>query len=486
MASSNNDSGLKITIAILSVLMLGALLWGYVSHTKRTEAEQKLTAAGNEATEAKGQASALQQTNTEALQLLGGPNSWNEAKDAVLKAMQVNGVNNAKQTVIAVLEAVRATLDASQKEVASLKDEMQKATDRIKQLEQMYQARVEGHNQSQKTSETELQKVVQERDEQVAAKDLRITALEEELRRERVEKAQVQENAERTEKELNNSISNLNRIVTSYKQRLEDIQKTTFEVPDGEIVSVDANLGLVYINLGSLDNLRPQVSFSVYSRDHRGIGREARDIKASVEVTRILGPHQAEAKILNQDRTRPISAGDPIYSPIWAGGRAEYFAFVGIIDFDKDGKSDRETLHRLLKGSGAKVDLEVDDNGVREPADAKLSENTKFLVLGDVPDPSNFAAGDPRRPQIQAIMDQRNALLQEANETGVRVVKLSDFMAYMGFQSQLRTYIPGQVERFTLEQGARGSSVRSDDATGQTSKLFERLRKLDEAEQRSR
>jgi hypothetical protein len=224
----------------------------------------------------------------------------------------------------------------------------------------------------------------------------------------------------------------------------------------------------------------------VYSHDHRGIGREARDIKASIEVTRILGPHQAEAKILQQDRTRPISAGDPIYSPIWAGGRSEHFAFVGLIDFDKDGKSDRETLHRLLKGARAEVELEVDDNGVREPADAKLSENTKFLVLGEVPDPSKFATGDPRRPLVDAIMTQRNALLKEATQTGVRVVKLSDFMAYMGFQSQLKTYIPGQVDRFTLEQGARSGAIRTDDATGQTSKLFEKLRKIDEAQNKVR
>ena len=156
------------------------------------------------------------------------------------------------------------------------------------------------------------------------------------------------------------------------------------------------------------------------------------------------------------------------------------------MDFHNEGKRDRDTLHRLLKGAGAQTELEVNDDGVREPAAAKLTENTKFLVLGDVPDPSNFATGDPRRPQIQAIMDQRNALLQEANQTGVRVVKLSDFMAYMGFQSQLRTYIPGQVDRFTLEQGARGANVRTDDVTGQTSKLFEKLRKIDEAEQRSR
>jgi len=486
MASSSNDSGLKITIAILSVLMLIGFGLGFGMISSRRDLEQKLTAAGNEATEAKGQASQLQTTNTEMLTTIGGPNSWNESKDTLMKAMQIQGVANPKQTVLATLEGLRATLDAANKEIASLKGNLQAANDKIIQLEKVYQTRVDGHNESQKGSEQQLQAISRKVDEDLQARDKRITALEEDLKREQIEKEQIRENADRTEKTLNDQVASLTDIVTAQKQRLEEVLQTSFEVADGSVVSVDANLGLVYISLGSLDNLRPQVSFSVYSHDHRGIGREARDIKASIEVTRILGPHQAEAKILQQDRTRPISAGDPIYSPIWAGGRSEHFAFVGLIDFDKDGKSDRETLHRLLKGARAEVELEVDDNGVREPADAKLSENTKFLVLGEVPDPSKFATGDPRRPLVDAIMTQRNALLKEATQTGVRVVKLSDFMAYMGFQSQLKTYIPGQVDRFTLEQGARSGAIRTDDATGQTSKLFEKLRKIDEAQNKVR
>lgn len=485
MASSSSDTGFKVTIAILSVLMLVGFGFGFGMMGKRTELEQKLTAAGNGESEAKTQAAAVQATNTEAMQLIGGPNSWNEAKESLLKSMQVNGVNQGKQTVLASLEAMRTTLDASQKEVAALKVDLTKARDEMLALQKQAQGRVDGHDVSQKNSEQQLQKVTQTKDEEVQEKDKRITALEEDLRREQVEKEQVRENAVRTEKQLRTDLDSLTRVVTAQKQRLEDVLKTSFEVADGEIVSMDANLDIVFVNLGSLDNLRPQVSFSIYSRDHRGIGREARDIKASVEVTRILGPHLAEAKILKQDRTRPISAGDPIYSPIWAGGRAEYFAFVGLIDFDKDGKSDRDTLHRLLTGAGAQIELEVSDDGAREPADAKLTEKTKFLVLGDVPEPSRFAAGDERRAKIEEIMKQRNALITEANITGVRVVSLSDFMAYMGFQSQLRTYIPGQVDRFTLKQGARGQAVRTDDATGQTSKLFEKLRKIDEAEQKN-
>jgi hypothetical protein len=486
MASSSNDSGLKITIAILSVLMLVGFGLGFGMLSKRTELEQKLTAAGNEAQEAKGQASQLQTTNTELLALIGGPNSANEAKEAAMKAIGVQGVGNAKQTLLASLEAQRVTLDAANKEIDSLKKANAASQDKIRQLESIYQQRVDGHDESKKKSEQDLQKLVQTRDEELQGKDKRITALEEDLRREQVEKEQIRENADRTQKTLNEQVDQLTTIVNAQKLRLAEIEKVSFERPDGQIVSVDANLGIVFINLGTLDNLRPQISFSVYSHDHRGIGREKQDIKAAIEVTKVLGPHQAEAKILQQDRTRPISAGDPIYSPIWAGGRSEYFAFVGLIDFDKDGKSDRDTLHRLLKNAKAEVELEVNDNGERVPADAKLSQNTKFLVLGDVPDPSNFAAGDPRRPHIQGIMDQRNALLKEATMTGVRIVKLSDFMAYMGFQSQLRTYIPGEVDRFTLEQGARGSAIRSDDVTGQTSKLFEKLRKIDEAEKKAR
>ena len=74
--------------------------WGFATNGKKTQAEQQLTAATNEASEAKGQASSLQTTNAEMLAMIGGPNGWNEAKDPLMKAITSQGVGNAKVTVL--------------------------------------------------------------------------------------------------------------------------------------------------------------------------------------------------------------------------------------------------------------------------------------------------------------------------------------------------------------------------------------------------
>src|SRR5690606_13051287 len=107
MASSSNDSGLKITIAIMTTIALSSLIWGFMSHRDKTELTQKLNVATNEVSDAKGQASNLQTTNTEMLTTIGGPAAWTESKESLMKAMQVQGIGNAKQTVMATLDGQR-------------------------------------------------------------------------------------------------------------------------------------------------------------------------------------------------------------------------------------------------------------------------------------------------------------------------------------------------------------------------------------------
>jgi hypothetical protein len=89
MASSNQDSTWKIATIVMSTIALICLGWGFATNGKKTQAEQQLTAATNEVSEAKGQASSLQTTNAEMLAMIGGPNGWNEAKDPLMKAISL-------------------------------------------------------------------------------------------------------------------------------------------------------------------------------------------------------------------------------------------------------------------------------------------------------------------------------------------------------------------------------------------------------------
>lgn len=107
------------------------------------------------------------------------------------------------------------------------------------------------------------------------------------------------------------------------RRRLDDAAKRH----DGRIVKVDNQTRTVWINLGHLDKLQARVTFSVYRKDHRG----AADVTGKIEVTRVLGPRIAEARILEEDPARPIAAGDPINSRLWSAGRSGLAASLAVV-----------------------------------------------------------------------------------------------------------------------------------------------------------
>ena len=128
--------------------------------------------------------------------------------------------------------------------------------------------------------------------------------------------------------ELEKKIAELERSVTLFAEQRKD-EPGSFEVADGRISWVNQN-GTVWINLGSLDSLRRQVTFSVYDADQHDAEKATK--KGSIEVTRILGEHMAEARITEDDPTNPILTGDQIYSQVWHRGKKLHFALTGLID----------------------------------------------------------------------------------------------------------------------------------------------------------
>jgi hypothetical protein len=196
-------------------------------------------------------------------------------------------------------------------------------------------------------------------------------------------------------------------------------------------------------------------------------------------VTRIRGPKLAEARIIEEDMRRPIQEGDPIHTPLWSRGMSPYFSFVGVLDLNGDGKSDRELLHSILQNAGAKVEVEVNDKGERIPEEGRLSVRTKFLVIGEMEDPTEYPGYDDKQQELKTVMEERNKLLSEARRQGIRVVNFPDFLSYIGYIPQQRLYVAGEDRKFTLKAGARSASTdevtgSSRLSTGQVSEIFKR------------
>ena len=232
----------------------------------------------------------------------------------------------------------------------------------------------------------------------------------------------------------------------------------------------------VWINRGRKDGLREQVTFSVYDKPNKGVARGPEDVKAKIEVVEVRDTY-AIARIVEEERDRPVALGDVIYSPAWSAGMKEYFAFVGEGDLNGDGmmdNKDRKILKDKLADAGAEIDVEITNEGQREPAEAKLSVHTKWLVVGDVGDPATAVNDQAKLQRILAVQNQHKLLTQEAREHGIRIVSLKDFLTYIGWKPESRLYIPGSDAPFKLKAGAHSTGVNESlgdrTSAGSTSK----------------
>jgi hypothetical protein len=144
-----------------------------------------------------------------------------------------------------------------------------------------------------------------------------------------------------------------------------------------------------------------------------------------------------------------------------------------MIDIDNDDSNlgDRERLHELLEANGAEISSEVNDVGER--LGGPINEQTRFLVLGAIPDPSDEADTE-RRDQLKAMMAAKDQMQKEASINGVRVISLNNFLDYMGYVPQQRRWVPGENPTWSLKAGTRPTGTRP--STGNTSALFDKRR----------
>lgn len=318
--------------------------------------------------------------------------------------------------------------------------------------------------------------------EELKKKELDLAELRNQVAKTQQEYDEYKASTDATLKQLDKRIQNLLAINRKIGDELEQKTRVTFEEADGNIDWIDTVTHRVYINLGEIDGLRPRTTFSVYRKNNSGVGRGARpgltgpeDIKGAIEITRITGPHQAEAKIIDEDLYRPIGKGDPIYSPLWSSGRGEAFSTVGILDLDGDGKSDRDLFRELVATAGATIDNEVDDKGVlwvngkpSDDATPKLTERTKFLVKGALPEPGAGPVDSEEHTISNRITALNKEMDQQARERGIRVVSLSDFLSFIGYRSQRRLFVPGSDTPYSLKNAGRGAAAPQPQP-GQTS-----------------
>lgn len=392
------------------------------------------------------------------------PENYTIALREVREALQTARDNYSKE---------QATTRQLNETIATLKDSYD---DKVRTAEAERAAAVQARMDAEK-----------EHSQALAAKQQEYDDLNSEHQKLKVAMRNAQDAHEEAIAQKEDRISDLVSINNILQDRIKNATRTSFERPDGLVRWVDNSTHMVWINLGSADNLTKRTSFSVYRQGNRGVGVDSKatakgpeDMKGAIEVTKILGPHMAEARIIDEDYYNPIAEGDPVYTPIWSPNQKESFAFVGKIDLDDDGRSDRELLHDLLASANANVQIEVDDEGNR--TGGKINERTKFLVVGELPSLEELA-DEEDKDQAMKVLEEHKALKDEARLQGVRVVTLNDFLAFIGYTPRQRVFRPGDQRPFALRNGSRSTATsetvgRNRVSSGQTSGLYSRSKRL--------
>ena len=136
------------------------------------------------------------------------------------------------------------------------------------------------------------------------------------------------------------------------------------------------------VNLGKEDGMQPDMRFEIYSQldDTK---------KKALVVTSAVMDKVSEARILEQDITKPIAIGDVLRGYISKRGK-ETFVLAG--KFGEEMLYSKSELQKLIESRGGKVQEEVD-------------LDTDYLVLGDY-------TSDPTDPAVQEGLHQRDLALK--------------------------------------------------------------------------
>lgn len=448
---ARQDQTLQIFLIIFIFAFLVTAVVAYLGWRGYSEADTKAIAL-DASLKTKNAESDIQKNDLEDMrQLMGFERNSTTADvkkqgDLDMKTYGSGIADEASRTYRKVLETVHAELLASAAREAKQKAEFSEQAKKLLAVNSEAQKQMEKYDDARKKAEED------------AASQRNAFA---EFRR-NLEKAQadVQNNlaSQRTNyekqiadstariKTLEEQIAKMDRAVRNLIEQRKD-EPGSFEVADGRISWVNQN-GTVWINLGSADSLRRQVTFSVFDADQHDAAKAAK--KGSIEVTRLLDEHMAEARITKDDPTNPILTGDNIYSQVWHRGKQLHFALTGVIDIDGDGQSDMQLALQLIKLNGGIVDAYLKDDG---KMDGEITANTRYLVLGDVPDSALKSA----------MTEGYHKMSKEAASVGVQTITLPQFLDQMGYKPQDRTVHLGTGAK------ARDFPARPDNPDGSSS-----------------
>jgi hypothetical protein len=452
---ARESQGLQIALIVFVMLTVVLGVTTFLYHSRYTEA---LKSAKDEQDRAAADRSKLANSQTECSELkrMVGMSEKSigdirEKFDGDMKRYGANFPEDAR-FYSPMLNHLWDAVEDRNKEAKALKDKLQDLDSRFALREAAKDKQIDQFKEAVAKSSDDMTKLSTDYDEQRAKtlgdekgflEKLSLTRKEASAQIEQVG-AKVKE-AEAVARDEAKTIHEQGTIIHRFNQ-------PTMDIPAGEVTLVVRARKVVWINLGRADALNRQTSFNVYSSraadlagdrsaslmgesaklntaDSADMGRVLK--KATIEVTRILGDHLAEARIVDETAD-PIVPGDKIHTPLWAPGEQVRYALAGFMDLDGDGRNELGTVAQLITSNGGVVDCFLDPQGNRLGA---MSPRTRYLVLGN----------EPTSKSPPELLKQYTAMVGEADRLNIQKITLAELKRKMDYKKTVlvERFVPG-------------------------------------------
>ena len=466
MAAQGKSTGLQVGLIIAVVVALIASVAAFIIYRNDSQNQTRYQQIETEKNNVQQVAEQVRQDISQIKRLLGITAS--EAGDettpgTVLGELSAKikelGTGQGETTLMAVAENNAALLEAERTKAGEQALRIAELQGDLNALAARYDAEKQELAQQTRAAVADRADVQAATDERIRAEEARRQATEDTLAQTKAELEEVKEQMANVTADLRDELDDYRTTNARLTRELNMRITKSFTTADGEIRDLQRSTDTVYLNIGSRQNLRPGVTFSVYDKDKVGpSGADASALKGAIEVISV-GDKISEARITEVTTLEPLSKGDKIYSPAWAPGRKSKFAFVGLIDLDGDGNTagERDRLRRILDDAGAEATVYIDDDGnwvdgdgdpnVNQPLDV----NTEILVLAEIPDPSEVS-NPARKAAFTKMREAKGELLSQAERNGIPVKNLKTFLDEIGHVTMRRRYVPGQDPDFNNRQ----------------------------------
>lgn len=414
MARRENQ-GMQIAMIIFIITTLIFMLttyFGYSSSTRLAGENEELQSQLNTAQSGTRSAESLSSTLKQTIGL-DPAMADDEVTQQIEAAVKQNAIAAENQTFLGIIDELNKRVSDLSVNLARANQDIQKLRKEKQDALAVEAQKLAAARENENKAQEGYAAAVQEKEDYFAKAKSENDQLTAATNKAKSERDQALATADKKVTEAEKRVEQQQYIIDDRTERLRKFTSDTPDQYDGRILGVVAATGRVLLDRGRADGLRPKMMLSVYDAEDTNL-RTAKK-KASIEVTKILSDHRAEARITDTDYVNPIIKDDFIASPAWSPGESLGIALVGKMDFDSDGLDDRDYIRNLIQRGGGKIDAEEIDGKIT----GKVSVNTRYVVVGD--------------GQLKA-----DGLLQQAEDLSVERMSVSELLDLMGFAGRSR------------------------------------------------